>query len=249
MSIARLFRRRPGLGLALAAGVAAACPVVSHAGTVEGEATGPLGHRYQVVTESNITWPEARAQAEAAGGYLATIGDAEEQAAVADLLSDNDPVAGAYWFGLRESATEGDYRHLNGATPSYDNFLASQPDNFGGVENSGSILWSNEDDPTHDRRGFWNDLPENRGYPEQAAQFPDLVPQGFLIEFLPAGTTTGDADDPLGTGGGGGNGGGGNGGGGGGEPSPVPLPAAVWAFPAVALLAGAASRRLRRGNV
>ncbi len=61
-------------------GTSYAAPVQWTAGT------GANGHFYDVVL-SNITWTEARLAAVGAGGYLATITSAEEQAFIATLVA------------------------------------------------------------------------------------------------------------------------------------------------------------------
>jgi hypothetical protein len=203
--------------------------------------SGPGGHQYELVSGSEVSWDQAEAAAKAKGGFLATVGDSSEQSFVEKLLTDATAPSGAYWFGLHETATEGDYRHLSGAKPAYSHWLAGQPDNNGGNENSGSILWSTTGDATVNRNGFWNDLPPSKGYPQVASVYPDLVPKGYLIEYAGTGSSAvldnGDGDNRL-------TGSGNNGDGG--SPNSVPLPLAISAFPAGALVAGMAARRIRR---
>jgi hypothetical protein len=202
------------------------------AGTVLLTATGPGGHTYALVSDPDASWSEAAADARARGGFLVTIGDAAEQSAVESLLSDANAPSGAYWFGLHETATEGDYRNHSGLAPTYTHWDTLEPNNGTGNEDSGSILWSNPGDATFGRRGLWNDLPDKGGYPALASTFPDLVSAGYVVESFGTGPgfDNGDGDPrPAAPG-----------------LSPVPLPAAVWAFPAGALVAAAAARRLRR---
>jgi hypothetical protein len=229
-------------GLALGAAASAG---TARAGTVLQSATGPGGHRYEVVVDQSVSWSGAKAAAEQAGGFLATIGDQQEQSFVEGLLSDSGAPSGSYWFGLHETATEGDFRPLSGVALNYSHFLAGQPDNnqatVGTGENSGSVLWANAADVNTNgagqRRGFWNDLPDVN--PTTSSIYPDLVRGGYLVEFKGTGPNydNGDGDHLLAAGG--------NAGGGGG-PSPVPLPAAVLLFPAGAVAAVVAGRRLRR---
>jgi len=219
--------------------LAASAPAVSTAGTL---VSGPGAHQYEVVTGTDVSWEQAKADANARGGFLATIGDAAEQSFVEKLLSDDSAPSGAYWFGLHETGTEGDYRHLSGAKPSYTHWFAGQPDNFGGNETSATILWSNSADAASmSRRGFWNDLPPGKaGYPQVASLFPDLVPKGYLVEYAGSGSSAsfnnGDGDNRLAEGNDGN----------GGNPNSVPLPLATSGFPAGALVAGLAARRIRR---
>jgi hypothetical protein len=207
----------------------AGLPGHARAGTVLMTKGGPGGHVYQLVADPAMTWSGAEADARSKGGFLATIGDATEQSFVQGLLTDAKAQSGSYWFGLRETSTEGDYRNVvSTLPPTYTHWLGGgkEPNDIGGDENSGSILWSNAGDPTIARAGFWNDLPDRGGYPRVAAVYPDLVSRGYLVESngTGAGFNNGDGD---------------------GRPSVVPLPAAMWLFPAGALLAAAAAARIR----
>jgi len=211
--------------------------------------SGPGGHQYEVVSGAQVDWDQAEAAAKSKGGFLATVGDAAEQSFVEQLLSDAAAPSGAYWFGLHEGNTEGDYRHLSGTKPAFTHWLPpNQPDNFGGNETSGTILWGNPGDPSFDRRGFWNDLPPgSQGYPQVASVYPDLVPNGYLVEYAGTGASAnfdnGDGDNLLA---GSGTDGNGNGNGNGGTPNSVPLPLASTVFPIGALMASMAARRMRR---
>jgi len=206
----------------------------ARAGTIT---TGPGGHQYEVVVDKSISWSGAKAAAEQAGGFLATIGDQTEQDFVESLLANTGSPSGSYWFGLHETATEGDFRPLSGKPLSYDHFLNGQPDNNGSQEVAGSVLWAAKaDEGTNDagvRKGFWNDLPDVN--PTASSIYPDLVRGGYLVEFkgTGAGFDNGDGDNLLA-------------GGVGQPPASVPLPAAALLFPAGAAIAAAASRRLRR---
>jgi len=209
----------------------AASAGVGHAGTVLTTASGPGGHRYELVA-SGGDWSDAHAAAGRAGGFLATIGDSAEQSAVESLLADAGAPTGAYWFGLHETATEGDYRTARGVAPAFTHWSAGEPNNLiggGAGENSATVLWSNVGDPTFDRRGFWNDLPDGPGYPHVTSIYPDLVPKGYVVEFLGSGPNFDNGDGDAGVG-----------------ANAVPLPAAAWSFPAGAVLAGWAIRRARR---
>jgi hypothetical protein len=202
----------------------------TRAGTVLVSKGGPGGHQYELVSDSAATWSQANADARAKGGFLATIGDAAEQSFVQGLLTDANAQSGSYWFGLRETSTEGDYRNVvSTLPPSYTHWLGDtkQPDNFAGDENSASVLWSKAGASTSARAGFWNDLPNAGGYPQVAAAYPDLTSRGYMVEFF-------------------GTGGGFNNGDGDARPSVVPLPAGLWLFPGAALFAVAALWRVRQ---
>jgi hypothetical protein len=200
------------------------------AGTVLMTKTGPGGHEYELVADPAMTWSGAAADARVRGGFLATIGDAAEQSFVQGLLTDANAQSGSYWFGLRETSTEGDYRNVvSSLPPTYTHWLnvTGEPNDSGGNENSGSILWSKAGDSTISRAGFWNDLPDSGGYPQVASVYPDLTSRGYLVESFGTGAHFNNGDGDA-------------------RPSAAPLPAALWLFPAGALFAAAAAARLRR---
>ena len=64
---------------------------------------------YTVVIDPNVSWTSARTTAIGAGGYLATITSAAEQAAVNAAIAAAGPVqSGGFWINMRET-TEGCY--------------------------------------------------------------------------------------------------------------------------------------------
>jgi hypothetical protein len=178
------------------------------------------GHVYEVVLDATSDWPEARAKAQLAGGDLATITSAAEQAFIKELLISEGAPTGSYWFGLRESATPNLFEPVSG-TSSFSSFAPGEPNN-GAVEEEtvGGIYWTasaGDNGGRFLRRGEWNDLPAT-GFPDAVSGAPletDLYRAGFIVEVDAA-------------------------------PSPVPIPAAVLIFPGTALVAFAAARRLRR---
>ena len=226
--MSRLLSPRRGATLAgaaalvLAAASAPAAPVVWNVGT------GSNGNTYELVSDPDASWDAARAAAQSMGGDLATITSAEEQAFVESLMSEANVLTGGYWFGIREAA-EGVYLNVDGTPLTYTHWAASEPNNAGGVENSGQILWTNTalplPDPAADeRRGFWNDAPA-AGYTGGVDQTPsDTFRAGYLVEIA--------ADDTDG----------GNNGGG----TAIPLPAAAYVFPLGAAVMGYFHRRMRR---
>lgn len=210
----------------LAAG-AAASPVVWQTGA------GGNGNSYDVIADNTITWDQARDAAQAAGGQLATIDSAQEQAFVESVMASNNAPTGSYWFGIAETGTEGTYAHVDGTPLGFTNWLTGEPNNANGAENVGAVLWSGAgaDATMVARRGKWNDEPMS-GYPTNGLPTPgqaDVLRGGYLVEVAPE--VTGNE------GGNGGNGGGSN---------AVPLPAAVFAFPLGAAFAGLFYRRMRR---
>ena len=195
---------------------------------------GGNGHSYQLVVNNTITWSQAVSAAAADGGYLATITSAAENQFIDNLLSGQSAPTGSYWIGLtRISPTNtptGSFKWITGEPLVFTNWSPGVPDNFKGVEDSGSVLWTASTSvATASRRGHWNDLP-NIGYPSQYQSFAgtDLARGGYLIEFNSGtGGSSGPTSSPSG--------------------SAVPLPSAAWLFAPCAVLALAASRRVSRG--
>jgi hypothetical protein len=209
--------------LLLAAPFAAASPVTWNTGD------GANGSTYDVIVDNAVGWDAARAAAQAAGGDLATIDSAAEQSFVEGVLNTNAAATGSYWFGVREAA-EGVWQHANVKALSYTNWSPGEPNNAGGVENVGAILWTNgtsADPAAAARKGKWNDEPTS-GYPADGLTTPplDALRAGFLVEI--------PAADSGGTDNGGSN--------------AVPLPAAVFTFPVAAGFAGIFYRRMRRAG-
>jgi hypothetical protein len=229
-----MFAGKKLLASCLALGLSA---IGASAGTVIDSESGPGGHKYELVLDSQSTWDQAASAARAKGGFLATLGDASEQAVIEQMLTQGGAPSGSYWFGLIEHGGEGNYVHLSGLTPTVNHFLPTQPDNNGLGESRGSVLWTAGTGATTPRNGFWNDLPNQGGYPIVAKIYPDLVSKGYFIEYPGANPTfnNGDGDNLLASGGQG--------------PTPIPLPGALLLTPAGLALAAYAARRMRKTQV
>lgn len=219
---------------------AAAMPALASLAATAAVSAAPVSfgdNTYDVVFDDEITWSDARDAATGAGGHLAVISSAEEQAFIESLLVDRSAATGSYWFGIEETGTEGQYDAINGETLSFSNFATGEPNNGGGAieETVGGVYWTSDaDGPAAPgqlaRRGDWNDLPDV-GYPNGESPTPaetDLFRAGYLVEFAGDGGIGGGDGD------------------GGGNPTPIPIPAAALMFPATAAIAYVASRRLRR---
>lgn len=142
---------------------------------------------YTVVFDATSTWSQAKTAAELAGGYLATITSASEQAAVeAAIAAAVPPGNGALWINLRENVECG-YVWDTGEPRCYGNFFYGEPnDGLGGTpEDRGSLIWSSD----LSRRGRWNDVP-GAGLPGTG----DISRMGYVIEFGPL-----DSGTPCGT--------------------------------------------------
>jgi hypothetical protein len=121
------------------------------------------GHGYAIYIVSNgLSWTEARARAEQAGGHLVTIASADENDFVLGLVNDRPDafvkLIGPWLGGYQPSptATEepiGGWQWVDGTPWGYTAWASSQPDDTGGVEGyldiyrpSGSLGW-NDDAP------------------------------------------------------------------------------------------------------
>ena len=92
------------------------------------------GHKYELYS-ANLTWLEAKANAESLGGHLVTVTSAEEQNAVVGL--DNNEIEANYWLGGTDENIEGQWEWITGEEWDYDNWLGGQPDNYTLVDPSG----------------------------------------------------------------------------------------------------------------
>jgi hypothetical protein len=143
---------------------------------------GPGGHTYDLIEDHTIDWSHANTAANASGGYLVTINSASEQAFLETLLAAHDPGPGEYWIGMTKTSGGqlSGYSWIQGPQTTYQHWLPGEPNNFGGNEHVGGILWSRAADSSASRRGFWNDLPDP--YHVTTAGAPDLVNGGYLVE-------------------------------------------------------------------
>lgn len=223
--------------------------------TLTTETGGPTGHTYELVRDTAVNWSDAAAAATAQGGYLVTITSAAEQAFVEGMLSGSGAGAGSYYIGLTKptgvtgtpgGVTAAEYKWVTGESTAYQHWLPSpaQPDNEGGNETVGSVLWNLAGDGTSDgRSGYWNDLPDPYG--ARTASYTDLRTGGYVIElggFGAGGVGSGDGTGTGGVGSGSGSVGSGNG-----DANAVPLPpAALAALPLMGLVYAARRRMVGR---
>ena len=206
--------------------LAAALPVLGLAAAAD---AGPVrvwsaddggnGHSYELILDNTSKFEDAAGDAGAAGGHLVTITSAAEQSFVEGLLADFGAATGGYWIGLAKTADENVNVWINGESFSFENYADGQPDNFTGVESKFQVLWTAEaDGPQAARRGQWNDVP-SEGYPSAVLNPPVDQPDIRRAGYIIERTPTATA---------------------------IPLPAAMYAFPAAALVAGIAARRMKR---
>lgn len=223
------------IALSLFKGLLAAAPVIfvasATAQTTQPSGTPAItqtfgGHTYELFIDNSSSWTQAQAAASQAGGYLTAVTSAAEDQFIDQLLGSGQAPTGSYWIGLEKSASvSGQAANMTGWTwsdnepVSYTNWTPGVPDNYLGLENRGSILWTAESTAsTFARRGQWNDLPDS-GYPNANLNGAgtDLQRGGFVVEInsVPGSSS-------------------------------VPVPSAALLFVPGAAVALAAARRMRR---
>ncbi|MEC5385093.1 lectin-like protein [Uliginosibacterium sp. H3] len=115
------------LGSLLFAGAASAIPIQWTA------ASGGNDHWYEAVSANSINWTDSKAAAEAAGGYLATVTSAAENAFIAGLVPDYGADAERpYWLGAFQppgSAANVGWQWVTGEAWSYTNWAPGEPTN------------------------------------------------------------------------------------------------------------------------
>ena len=85
------------------------------------------GSKYEVI-QGNFTWDEAKADAEARGGHLVTVGSDEEWNKIKDLL----PMDSFIWLGGSDQNAEGEWKWVDETPWNYSNWAPGEPNNDGG---------------------------------------------------------------------------------------------------------------------
>jgi hypothetical protein len=141
--------------------------------------------RYALI-KGNFTWDEAKADAEARGGHLATITtEAENKTLISsgilestggDFYSPQNLV----WIGATDSETEGIWKWITGEPWGFTSWGLYEPSDSGGLEDAALIQ-------IHKFAGFWNDAPrdwrgtyllEIEGPEEMISVQGGMLPQG-----------------------------------------------------------------------
>ncbi len=154
----------------LAAGSVSAAPVQW---TV---ASGGNGHWYETVSSSSITWTAAKAAAESAGGHLATITSAGENAFIAALMPNyGNSGEYPYWLGGFQAAGSpgeptGGWQWVTGEAWGYTNWAGGEPNDGGSNEDALAFSYFGG-------FGTWNDAPTAyTGYGGYG---------GYVVEYVP----------------------------------------------------------------
>ncbi len=102
------------------------------------------GHIY-VAGTLGLSWPDAVAEAIAAGGHLVTISNDAENSFIKDTFGAN----GAVWVALSDHENEGDFRWSNGEEVTFTKWMAGEPSDFGGGQDYAAMVTGN---------GRWDDV-------------------------------------------------------------------------------------------
>ena len=90
-----------------------------------------FGGSYYKLMDDHLTWAEARAACEEAGGHLVTITSAEEQSFISDIIEEH--LAGQatdvhhYWLGGTDEESESRWKWITGEAWDYSNWGDNQP--------------------------------------------------------------------------------------------------------------------------
>jgi hypothetical protein len=149
------------------------------------------GHWYKaVLTPDGITWDDAKAEAEAEGGHLATLSSAPENEFIFDLID-----AAPFWYTDQYNSShgpwiggfqppgspepDGNWQWVTGEPFSFTAWYSGQPDNFGGAECRLNYYAK----PGPNRSSGWNDLPaaaKVRGFIIERDSAQSDSPPGFF---------------------------------------------------------------------
>ncbi|MHC5055234.1 MAG: protein kinase domain-containing protein [Planctomycetota bacterium] len=124
------------------------------------------GHRYKLFS-TRMSWDDAKAFCERAGGHLATIASKEEQDFVVGVARGAVPDMGK-WIGLTDDGHEGRWEWVTGEGCAFTAWADGEPSGtFADAGESWVALWQNRD-------YRWNDAPRDLAIP-------------FICEWEPAG--------------------------------------------------------------
>lgn len=108
-----------------------------------------ISRRYEIISERNLTWEEAKQKCEEAGGHLVTITSQEEMDYIYETL---DIGNGRYWIGAYRD-DDSNWMWVTGEEWDYTNWNEGEP-------NDSSNVKSNENRAVTWSQGKWNDLNE-----------------------------------------------------------------------------------------
>ena len=109
---------------------------------------------YQII-EGSFTWHEAKTDAEARGGHLATITSEAEQQKIVVLTNDTNNQNKHFWLGATDEQSEENWEWITGESWNYENW-----DSGGGAQGRGENVLSHHG-PLN---GKWNDVDANHEF-------------------------------------------------------------------------------------
>lgn len=118
------------------------------------------GHIYEYF-KGAYTWKEAVSNCESKGAHLVTIGSAEENQVVTNLM-----IYGSWtWIGFTDQEKEGEWAWITGEPVTYTNWASSEPSNSGNEDYAHIRLW----------KGTWNDKDNSSGI--------NKYPMSYICEY------------------------------------------------------------------
>jgi hypothetical protein len=145
--------------------------------------------RYQIV-EGSFTWDQAKADAEAKGGHLATITSQSEHDILLLAVGGGASLkTSQYWLGGTDSRIEGIWEWLTGESSTYLRWTGEEP-NGGANENYLSVYGSVQDPGFEFYSFHWNDAP---GF----LAFPYILEFGYPTDPFKADTDGDSYDDKV----------------------------------------------------
>lgn len=111
------------------------------------------GHDYYLLTPN--TWSASEAEAEALGGTLAVVRNADEQKWIYARFGSSDGRHRNLWIGLHRKEPGGDFFWVDGAPLDYTNWYGGEPNNLGGNETCVEMFGETS------APGTWNDTLES----------------------------------------------------------------------------------------
>ena len=96
--------------------------------------------RYEIVY-TNMSWHQARSDAESRGGHLATITSLDEWLAIKQVIGETNFMGAStwIWIGASDHLHEGDWQWVTGETWGYSRWTVGQPD--GGTGGNYAHIW------------------------------------------------------------------------------------------------------------
>ncbi len=122
--------------------------------------------RFDQIDGKLLSWKEAEAWCEAAGGHLVTVTDAREQRIVKYLALNGE--SSNYWLGGTDEGQEGAWRWVTGEAFTYNGWDDGQPDNYPQSRDSGYEYENYLE--TYSSSKWWNDRTN------------DFSEDGFILE-------------------------------------------------------------------